>query len=49
MRHILPAKVDALSCSVSVMHREMTDQFGRMGERRLRIPRGVVACARRGG
>lgn len=37
MRNILPAKVDAISFGVSVMHGEMTEQFGQMGERLGRI------------
>jgi hypothetical protein len=37
MRNVLPAKIDAISYGVSVMHWEMTEQFGQMGERLGRI------------
>ncbi len=37
MRHILPVKVDAVSFGVSVMHGEMTEQFGQIGERLSRV------------
>ena len=32
MRHILPAKIDAVSFGVSVMHGEMTETLGEHGE-----------------
>jgi hypothetical protein len=35
--HVLPAKIDAVSYGVSVMHREVTEQFGEMRERLGRI------------
>lgn len=37
MRHILPAKVDAISYGVSVMHADMREQLGDHGERLGRI------------
>jgi hypothetical protein len=37
MRNVLPAKIDAISYGVSVMHGEMTEQFGDVSERLGRI------------
>jgi len=40
VRHILPAKVDAVSFGVSVLHGEMTEQFGDVRERLGRLELG---------
>jgi uncharacterized coiled-coil protein SlyX len=37
MRHILPAKVDAISYGVGVMHADMREQLGEHRERLARI------------
>lgn len=37
LRNVLPAKTDAISYGVSVMHGEMTEQFGEARERTGRI------------
>ena len=37
MRHVLPAKTDAISYGVSIMHGEMSEQFGDARERLGRI------------
>ncbi len=40
IRHILPQKIDAIGFGISVMHGEMTEQFGDMRERLGRIELG---------
>ena len=40
IRNVLPQKIDAVSYGVSVMHGEMTEQFGDMRERLGRIELG---------
>jgi uncharacterized coiled-coil protein SlyX len=37
MRHVLPAKIDAVSYGVGISHAEMREQFGVQGERLDRI------------